>query len=791
MHGLGAPVPSSLQALLLVYILFLSAITAARHNVKTVHLVFSCHLDIGFAGIEPEVGLDSNVINKYFHEYFPKAVTVAQELRSRGGPEQLKFLTNVFEEAVQRGDITWHAFPHNAQLELFDPGLLEYAVQLTHGLDERFGLPRKLTMSQRDVPGFTRAAIPILYSQGVRAVSVGVNGGSAPPGVPKNTPFWWRDEASGKQLLAFWHPGGYSGWPVDSRKECVKVKGFDRALCTSWRGDNAGPPSVDEVLDVFRQVQHQFPGAEVVASTFDEFVEPLLEAAPSLNLPVVTGEIGDTWIHGVGSDPGRLAEFRTLLRLRRENVDLADGLAFQKFSRLLLKVPEHTWGVDVKKALGDYDNWSNKDFHAQLANKSDNYQVTVASWVRQRAYGLWAAQELGESTLGLKAWTALASLQNSKHPPAPSEPRFKRANLSQPLRFFSDAWGIELDECTGAIVGLQPLAGNAPVGRNAARQQQQQQQSLYAAAADLAAGSGGRQAGTGGMTSSSSSDGLWRSIRCSGSSGRLARWLSWVLRVLGWAGEGLCEPHGVQAANVGGGAKETAVDLASRENPLALVVYSTYAEDDYSTIWDTYSYMNELADWFYKDFGKPNSTVKGAAKRADYQPRLKAVWHRETAGGGFHLVTKAAFPRALVKEAGAPRAVWTEIRSPPNSSDLLVDVIWENKTATRLPEALWVRWRPSLDSVDPTSWVLHKLGQPISPLEVILNGSHALHAVGDEGVSVRTTGSKSWLSVRSLDAALVSPGSPTPFQVLSSPPDLKQGVSFALTNNIWGTNYAM
>ena len=60
---------------------------------------------------------------------------------------------------------------------------------------------------QRDVPGFTRAAIPILHSQGVRAVSVGVNGGSAPPGVPKNTPFWWRDEASGKQLLAFWHPG--------------------------------------------------------------------------------------------------------------------------------------------------------------------------------------------------------------------------------------------------------------------------------------------------------------------------------------------------------------------------------------------------------------------------------------------------------------------------------------------------------------------------------------------------------------------------------------------------------
>ena len=62
-------------------------------------------------------------------------------------------------------------------------------------------------MSQRDVPGLTRNAIPILASEGVRVLSVGVNGGSAPPAVPFNTPFWWRDEPSSTQLLAFWHPG--------------------------------------------------------------------------------------------------------------------------------------------------------------------------------------------------------------------------------------------------------------------------------------------------------------------------------------------------------------------------------------------------------------------------------------------------------------------------------------------------------------------------------------------------------------------------------------------------------
>jgi hypothetical protein len=57
------------------------------------------------------------------------------------------------------------------------------------------------------VPGLTRATLPVLAAAGVRAVTVGVNGFSAPPGVPKSTPFVWRDPASGAELLAMWHEG--------------------------------------------------------------------------------------------------------------------------------------------------------------------------------------------------------------------------------------------------------------------------------------------------------------------------------------------------------------------------------------------------------------------------------------------------------------------------------------------------------------------------------------------------------------------------------------------------------
>ena len=44
---------------------------------------------------------------------------------------------------------------------------------------------------------------------------------------------------------------------------------------------------------------------------------------------------------------------------------------------------------------------------------------------------------------------------------------------------------------------------------------------------------------------------------------------------------------------------------------------------------------------------------------------------------------------------------------------------------------------------------------------------------------------------RTLDAALVSPGSPTPFPNVRHQPDMSKGMTFNLANNIWGTNYVM
>ena len=224
--------------------------------------------------------------------------------------------------AIREGYIYWHAYPFNGELELHDPFVLDAALNLTFSLDDRFGVPHKQVgsenhrilscpvthlatarspqvLSQRDVPGTTRSAIPRLAANGVGAITVGVNGGSTPPNVPRA--FLWRDPVSNVSIPAMWHPRGYGGI---SFEDAVILPGSSHAIVFDWEGDNAGPPSAATVAGDFASLAKTFPGATIVASTLDDFL-PFLEAAAPL-LPVLENEVADTWMHGGGSDPQKV-----------------------------------------------------------------------------------------------------------------------------------------------------------------------------------------------------------------------------------------------------------------------------------------------------------------------------------------------------------------------------------------------------------------------------------------------------------------------------------------------------
>ena len=114
-------------------------------------------------------------------------------------------------EAISAGWLTWHAFPFNSEAELHSSELLAAGVALTHALDDSFGFPHKATVSQRDVPGTTREVIPVFAAQGVTSMSIGVNGASTPPFVPRA--FIWKDLESGISMPTFVHPYGCASFP--------------------------------------------------------------------------------------------------------------------------------------------------------------------------------------------------------------------------------------------------------------------------------------------------------------------------------------------------------------------------------------------------------------------------------------------------------------------------------------------------------------------------------------------------------------------------------------------------
>ena len=198
--------------------------------------------------------------------------------------------------------------------------------------------------------------------------------------------------------------GGKGGAPP--ARDYLQIPGCPHVLVYAWRNDNHGPAeSTKEVLGDFEEVQGWFPGAQVVVSTLDNFTTHAIAAGAKQNVPLVTAEIGDTWVMGVPSDPVKTMRMRSTQRIREQCVaageqecaypssvdgELAPSPAsspFYNFSRLLMKASEHTWGVSGGN-LGDFrsTNWSNVDFHREVQAGAKELHTNPLSWTIQRKW---------------------------------------------------------------------------------------------------------------------------------------------------------------------------------------------------------------------------------------------------------------------------------------------------------------------------------------------------------------------------------------------------------------------
>ncbi|NLC33577.1 MAG: DUF5054 domain-containing protein, partial [Clostridiales bacterium] len=358
-------------------------------DIRKVHLVFKTHLDIGFTDFS------AHVIDHYLYHYIPAAIAAAQSLNIPGQAKRFVWTVGSYiidlavrtlkgeeamrlDRAIKNGDITYHALPFTTHSELCSREMFKAGLGIAKRLDERYG-KKTCAAKMSDVPGHTLGIVGPLVEMGIEFLHIGINDVARMPAVPAL--FMWEN-AQGQQVMVN-YARSYGG--------LTTVEGHDEALYFLHSSDNMGPPDEDYLREIFESIQAQFPQAQVAASTLDAFAIGLRSVRG--RLPVLREEIADTWIHGIGTDPKKVAMFKELDRLSQtwdkeglweNNANpLEDGrLPRAAFLEELLLVCEHTWGMDTKKFLADFVNWSRADF--DLARRKNTLKDS---------YGLGTAYE--------------------------------------------------------------------------------------------------------------------------------------------------------------------------------------------------------------------------------------------------------------------------------------------------------------------------------------------------------------------------------------------------------------
>lgn len=428
--------------------------SAMDEHIDTIHLIFKTHLDVGFTDLAGEV------VDRYITQFIPQALNVAAELRERGQAERFVWTTGSWliyefleraspaeraqmEQAIAAGDIAWHGLPFTVHSELMDPSLFVVGLDIAHELDQRYG-KQTIAAKMTDVPGHTRGIVGLLAQAGIQFLHIGVNPSSTPPDVPSI--FVWRDPA-GAELLVMYHKGTYG--------DLMVAPGLRDAIAFAHTGDNQGPQSADQIVEQFAELRARFPGTQVLASTLDAYAQRLLQH--KAQFPVLQGEMGDTWIHGGGTDPYKVTAFRELSRIRRrwleDGTAATHAAAFTQFSRRLLMIPEHTWGLDVKTHLNDWVAYDAQQFRA--ARPTAPFQKMESSWAEQRGYLEHALAALDGTPSGSKARAALQTLA-ARAPDLDHAERVGDPSASITTRHFE----LSFDPTTGALAHLLHTARN-------------------------------------------------------------------------------------------------------------------------------------------------------------------------------------------------------------------------------------------------------------------------------------------------------------------------------------------
>ena len=662
---------------------------------KKIHLISKTHLDLGFTDYAKKV------LEQYRGKYIPSAVELAKALPGKfvwttGSYLIRDSLRNasiknqrILDSALKDKQVAWHALPFTTHTELATKELFEYALEISKELDrkyKRYTIGAKMT----DVPGHTIAMLPYLYKAGVRFLHIGVNNASSVPNVPNE--FLWK---YGDAEIVVVYEGAYGG--------TYQNEYIDDILCFLHSSDNCGPPSKAEVEKMYKELAEKYPDYEIVPSTLDEYGRAMW--AVKDKLPVLSCEIGDSWIHGVGSDPYKVAAYRELTLALKEW--LAAGVLTEKdksydaFCEHLLLIAEHTWGMDIKRYLADYDNYLKADFiNAKEYDTVKRRLVNIFKSTKQKYFD-YKERRRGEYFQG-----SYSGIERSW---AEQREYIEKAIAALPTKLQKEA--------KGRIADLVPKQGFSIKGYKEGKLDSAYKIGEFQLQFD--------------------ENGLKKVVH-----------------------------NGIAV-------------LESRQLPF--IRYASYGAKDYEEYKQTYARDYENCKvWIAPDFHKPGiKYAEGQYPEGDFSYKVTSLLVNEKEDS---IIAQFSIDKQVNEQCGAPRYFQTRFSCP--KGDLVTEVIWLEKDASRLPEALWLNFAIKADA-DSLRFI--KLDNCINPLDTVPSGNRNLAAIEKATFSSNGQG---WELIN-IHSPLVAIGKGKVLRFDNEYGDINQGLSFNLYNNLWGTNFPL
>jgi hypothetical protein len=409
-------------------------------DLKEIIVVIKTHFDIGYTHRVKEI------VHHYRTGMIDKAMDIMDQSKNLPPEQQFAWtgpgwvMSKVLEDwegqtparrqrlddYVKAGKFQFHALPFTLESDACEAEEMARGFLFSSNLCRNYGRPLPRSGKMTDVPSHGGALATVLANGGVQFMHIGCNW---PSGAVKTPGLFWWEAPDGSRVLTFYSnsygtcvpsfmPHWYSAGdhfisdnfgPTDDWPYAV----WPAILVTP---DNSGPPQAEQVKTLFADVAKRFPGVKVRVGTMDDFADALLATKPEL--PVIKGEMPDTWIHGVMCDPGGIKTSRTIhpLLASAEALHTQLGLwgvaqpAIAKEVMLayenILLYGEHTWGC--APSVNQYGEAFQK-----LNPKS--YATLEASWEDKTDYIRTAAK-----ITGAIAEADLQSLAQSVKAPAGS-----------------------------------------------------------------------------------------------------------------------------------------------------------------------------------------------------------------------------------------------------------------------------------------------------------------------------------------------------------------------------------